>query len=94
MCVVKGCHEGSRRKAVMCAKHWFTLPITLRDDVRRGTEKGNHTLRAHPSREWLSTASKYVGDVKNLHVYVDSDNKLKRRFKDAKPQDEPTASVA
>jgi hypothetical protein len=93
-CVVRGCNDHTGHKAVMCSKHWYALPLSLRDDVRRGTEKGNHTLRANPSREWLSTASKHVGDVRNLVVRVGADNKIKRQFQDAKPQDEPTASVA
>jgi hypothetical protein len=77
----------------MCAKHWYALPLSLRDDARRGTEKGARTLRVHPTREWLSTASKYVGDIKNLYISVGVDRRIRRKFQDTKPQDEPTASV-
>ena len=78
----------------MCAKHWYALPQTLRDDIRRDTDKGAHTLRANPSREWLAAASKHVGDLKHLAIRPGVDGKTKRKFQDNKPQDEPTASVA
>jgi len=84
-CVVRGCTGNTGKKAIMCSKHWYALPQTLRDDLRRDTEKGNHSLRANPSREWLAAASKHVGDVKNLVVRVDADSKIKRKFQDAKP---------
>ena len=93
-CVVRSCTEHTNTKALMCAKHWYALPLAVRDDVRRGTEKGTHTLRVHPTREWLSAVTKYVGDVKNLYVGVGADRKVHRKFQDTKPQDEPTASVA
>jgi hypothetical protein len=92
-CVVRGCTDHTNAKALMCAKHWYALPLSLRDDARRGTEKGAHTLRVHPTREWLSTASKYVGDIKNLYISVGVDSRIRRKFQDTKPQDEPTASV-
>jgi hypothetical protein len=38
----------------MCVKHWYTLPETLREDIRKDTDKGAHSLRAQPSREWLA----------------------------------------
>lgn len=95
-CVVKSCHETTSKKNLMCSKHWYTLPLSLRDDVRRGTEKGTHTLRAHPSREWLSAVTKYVGDVKNLIVHVGADNKIRRNFQkpdEQQQQQQPPASV-
>lgn len=77
----------------MCAKHWYALPLSLRDDVRRGTEKGMHTLRVHPTREWLGIASKYVGEIINLHIFVGVDNRIRHKFQDTKLQDEPAAMV-
>lgn len=91
-CVVKGCTQEVRGKAIMCAKHWYALPEMLREDIRKDTDKGAHSLRAQPSREWLAAASKHVGDLKNLSIKYDN-GKHKRKFQDAKPQDEPTASV-
>ena len=90
-CVVKGCTEITGKKSLMCSTHWNALPITLREDVRKGTEKGAHTSRAHPTREWLTAASKYVGTLRNLIIQVGVDNKIKRHYQ--KPQDEPTAPV-
>jgi hypothetical protein len=79
-CVVKGCTDPTRGKAIMCAKHWYALPETLREDVRSETDKGAHTLRATPSREWLAAASKHVGTLHNLTVQVGVDSKIKRKF--------------
>ena len=93
-CVVKGCTQETRGKAIMCAKHWYALPETLREDIRKDTDKGAHSLRAQPSREWLSMASKYVGDVQNLSIRYEADGKQGRKFQDTKQQDEPTASAA
>lgn len=93
-CVVAGCNEQIRSKYLMCSKHWYKLPETLRDDVRLGTDKGTHTLRAHPTREWLGLATKYVGSIRNLSIRVDADNKVKRKFQDAAQVDEPTTALA
>ena len=90
-CVVKSCTQETRGKGIMCVAHWYALPQTLREDIRKDTDKGAHTLRAQPSREWLAAASKYVGDVKNISIRYE-DGKHKRKFQDAKPQDEPTAA--
>ena len=89
-CVVKGCTETTRKKALMCSKHWYAIPAAVRDDARKGTEKGTQTLRVQPSREWLSLVSKYVGDLKHLAVRADASGKVNRSFQ-AKP--EPTAAV-
>lgn len=93
-CVVKGCTDSLGKKAIMCSKHWYALPQQLRDDVRRCGEKGAiQTLRAAPSREWLVAASRHVGDVKNLVVRADANNKTNRKYQDPKPQEEPIASA-
>jgi hypothetical protein len=60
----------------MCSKHWYALPQMLREDLRKGTEKGAHSLRATPTREWLAAASKHVGDIKCLNVRVDAHNRF------------------
>ncbi len=86
-CVVRNCNEHTSKKALMCKKHWYALPANVRADVRRGTEKGGHSLRAIPTREWLSQASKTVGDVKYLNVRVDVDSKVKKSFQKNKPQE-------
>ena len=78
-CVVKGCNDNVATKNLMCAKHWYSLPQMLRDDVRKGTEAGQNSLRAHPTREWLGVASRHVGEIKNLSIYVEND-KVKRKF--------------
>ena len=87
-CIVRGCKDETRGKALLCSGHWAKLPEKLREEVRNGTEKGAHTLRATPTREWVQAASKYVGDVQNLNVFVDSNSKVKRKF-DNKKAEEP-----
>ena len=89
-CVVRGCAAPLGKKAVLCKKHWEAIPQSLRDDLRKGTEKGQHTLRATPSKEWLNAVSKYTSsDVKTLSVKVDEHtNKITRQIED-KPEETP-----
>jgi len=91
-CVVKSCSESTSHKAVLCKKHWETIPKQLQMDIRKGTEKGNHSLRSNPSREWLGSITKYVGDVKNLMVRVGYDNKVTRKLQE-QPEEVVPASV-
>jgi hypothetical protein len=70
----------------MCASHWYKLPETLRREARKGTEKGQHSLRAHPTREWFGLATKYVGDLRHLVIRVDAANKIHRKHEDKAPQ--------
>jgi hypothetical protein len=79
-CIVRSCIGETRGKALLCSKCWAKIPETLREDIRKGTEKGNHTLRATPTREWVQSVAKYVGEVKNLNIYVDATSKVKRQF--------------
>ena len=79
-CIVRGCNNGTSKKALMCRDNWEKLPATLRTDLSKGTEKGASTLRAHPTREWVQQASKHVGEVKNLNIFVDATSKVKRKF--------------
>jgi hypothetical protein len=67
----------------MCSKHWYALPQSLRDDVRKGIEKGQGSLKVTPTREWLTAASQVVGPLNNLTVWVGADNKVNRKFKAA-----------
>lgn len=77
--MVDGCREHTAGKNVMCGKHWYALPEKLRADVRRETEKGTHSLRARPTREWLAEASKTVGKIRNVVISVASNGKVERR---------------
>ena len=80
-CVVKGCENHTGKKALLCSPHWNKIPAGLQAEIRKGTEKGQHSLRAHPSREWLSAIIKHVGDVKYLVVRVDAQtNKISRKI--------------
>jgi hypothetical protein len=79
-CVVKGCQEPIRKRALMCSKHWDRLPKQLHETVRQGTEKGTHTLRAQPTREWIAATSKVVGDMRNLVFKVDAAGKVNRKM--------------
>lgn len=90
-CIVRNCIGETRGKALLCSKCWAKVPETLREEIRKGTEKGAHTLRATPTREWVQSVAKYVGEVKNLNIYVDATSKVKRKF-DKKKADEPAAA--
>jgi hypothetical protein len=88
-CIVRNCSEATRGKALLCSNHWQKVPESLREEIRKGTDKGAHSLRSHPTREWVTAVSKYVGEVKNLNIYVETaTSKVKRKFQDKKA-DEP-----
>jgi len=54
------CNDLASGRNLFCAKCWFHIPDGHREEIRGDTEKAVHTLRAHPSREWLSRALKYI----------------------------------
>jgi hypothetical protein len=69
----------------MCPKHWEMLPAQLKEGLRSGMDKGQHSLRAQPTKEWLAAVTKHVGDVKNLVIHVDAASKVKRKFQTPEP---------
>jgi hypothetical protein len=45
---------------LFCVKCWDKIPKQHRATIREGTEKGAHTLRANPSREWIAATYSYL----------------------------------
>lgn len=58
------------RRHVLPKSDWNRLPKSMRQNVRQGTPKGEHSLRAHPSREWWMAAKKILGD----HIRIPHDS--------------------
>jgi hypothetical protein len=69
-CQVVGCQKNSPKKFVFCGDHWYQLPKDLQAAVREGTAKFQHTLRAHPTKEWLTKASEKLGVKVRIPVTV------------------------
>jgi hypothetical protein len=63
-CSVTSCKNKMSRRDVFCSKCWARLPRELRADIRKGTEDGSHTLRSHPSKEWMANALRFVSNQK------------------------------
>jgi hypothetical protein len=69
-CHVVGCKSNCPKKFVFCGEHWYQLPNELRLAVREGTAKFQHTLRAHPTKEWLQKAAEKLGMKVRIPVTV------------------------
>ena len=61
-CSNQKCTGKANGRNVFCSKCWFHVPGDLRAAIRKDSEKGEHTLRAQPSREWLSMALRSIND--------------------------------
>lgn len=67
-CKVESCKHSKSRREFMCGTCWDKLPKDLKADIRLGTEKGSHSLRAMPQRSWIERAINYVGHIKVAYV--------------------------
>jgi hypothetical protein len=63
-CADSYCNGMASGRNLFCMKCWYSIPEYLRLEIRNETEKGEHTLRAKPTREWMSKALKYCVDVR------------------------------
>ncbi len=66
----------------MCIKHWYTLPKDLQLSIREDRDpkkKGQQSLRATPTNEWLARASNHVGPMYNVTYKVDATSKVNRK---------------
>lgn len=63
-CTTTGCVNNTPRRNVFCPACWAKLPKNVQMDVRKGTEKGTHTLRSQPSKEWINKAYRYISGEK------------------------------
>lgn len=59
ICSSPGCSNEKRRRYVFCVKCWNKIPELHRKQIRQEKED-NTSLRAHPSKEWMSLAFKYT----------------------------------
>jgi len=56
------CTSKASGRNLFCVKCWFHIPEGHREEIRKDTDKGEHTLRAHPNREWLSRSLRYINE--------------------------------
>lgn len=59
-CSTSGCGKNTPRRNIFCPACWAKLPKNVQMDVRTGTAEGQNTLRAHPEKEWMSKAYRYI----------------------------------
>ncbi len=63
-CEVVTCKREKPRRFFVCGSCWDKIPKEFRLAIREGKEKGSHTLRANPDRNWIGEVMKYVGMIK------------------------------
>jgi hypothetical protein len=61
-CSNSKCVEKASGRNLFCSKCWFHIPDGHRLEIREDTDKGEHTLSAHPSREWMSRSLRYINE--------------------------------
>jgi hypothetical protein len=62
------CKNMASGKNLFCSKCWDRIPKQHKATIREGTEKGTHTLRVVPSREWTATAYGYLDSAARVVV--------------------------
>lgn len=63
-CPVVACKSQKPGRFVLCGSCWDKVPKNLQMDTRRGTEKGMHSLKAAPTRDWFERVMQFVGHIK------------------------------
>lgn len=67
-CKVTACKNQKPQRYVLCGNCWSKLSANVQMAIREGTEKGNHTLRAVPSRQWFERAIQSLGMIKIPYI--------------------------
>jgi hypothetical protein len=67
------CGNQASGRNIFCLADWCRIPEGHQIEIRKDTEKGEHTLRASPSREWLSRAFRYINEKRTAPVQVSAD---------------------
>ena len=67
------CGRQASGRNLFCFEDWCRIPEGHQKEIRKDTEKGVHTLRAQPGREWLSRAFRYINEKRNAPVQVATD---------------------
>ena len=65
LCHAEGCKVRVPRRMFMCRKHWFMVPLTMRDQLMLAYTPGQERLdgTAWPSDEYLTIAFQCVDTV-------------------------------
>jgi len=59
-CGNQRCNVKASGRNIFCSGCWFRIPADLQKIIRSDTDKGEHSLRAHPNRDWMSRALRYM----------------------------------
>jgi hypothetical protein len=66
------CGRQASGRNLFCFEDWCRIPEGHQIEIRKDTEKGEHTLKASPSREWLARAFRYLNEKRTAPVQVDN----------------------
>ena len=64
------CGRQASGRNLFCTEDWSRIPEGHQNEIRKDTDKGEHTLRAHPNREWLTRTFRYLNEKRNVPVQV------------------------
>jgi hypothetical protein len=59
-CGTPGCSNDKRRRAVFCSACWSQIPESHQKTIRDKAKEADSSLRANPSKEWMSQALKHT----------------------------------
>jgi hypothetical protein len=62
-CHAVGCTTACQPEHLMCRRHWFMVPKSLRDEVWRTYQPGQCDLEPHPSEDWHRAADAAIAAV-------------------------------
>ena len=61
-CENSKCTSKASGRNLFCVKCWSHIPLGHQDGIRDDAKKGEQTLRAKPSREWMTRTLKYINE--------------------------------
>jgi len=62
------CSNPVTGKRLFCEKCWNIIPKQHQEKIRVGIEKGMHSLRAQPTKEWIAEAYSYLDSASRVKV--------------------------
>lgn len=67
-CHAKGCQIAVPPEMLMCKRHWFMVPASIRAEVWRHYRQGQCDLNPPPSQAWHDAANAAIAAVAKREV--------------------------